>query len=278
MSRSSLTATVVFAAFSAVLPFSAVAQIIPNAPGQEEGWNFRLDFGLMAAPKYWGDNEYQLNALPGIRLTYGETFFASINEGVGVNVIRRGPFRAGALMRYDFGRDEDGDSTFRIAGGGTDDLIGLGDVDGTVELGGFIQYGFENFDAYIEVLQGLGGHEGLVGRARVDYKTVLTGFGAPAFFSIGPTIDFASSDYTGAYFDVNAAQSAASGLAMYDAGGGITSYGINAALTMPITQRAAITALAGWEVLAGDVADSSLVRERGSRNQGRLGLFTGFQF
>ncbi|MEB8387300.1 MipA/OmpV family protein [Rhodobacteraceae bacterium KMM 6894] len=265
-------------AFATVLPVNAVAQIVPNAPPNDEGWNLRLDFGLMATPKYRGDNDYQISALPGVRLSYGDTFFASVNEGIGFNLIRSGPWRAGPIMRYDFGRDEDGDSIFRISGDRTDDLKGLGDVDGTVELGGFIEYDLGQFKTYLEVRQGLGGHEGIVGRAKVDYKTVFRSFGPPAFFSIGPIITFASSDYTSAYFDVNAAQSAASGLTVYDAGGGLTSYGINAALTMPITDRAAITAIAGWDVLTGDVADSSLVRERGSRNQGRFGVFTGFRF
>lgn len=278
MSRSLISATALCAACAIALPVSATAQVFSTDPLNDEGWNLRLDFGLMAAPKYLGDDDYQISALPGLRLSYGDTFFASVNEGVGLNLINTGPWRAGPMLRYDFGRDQDGDSLFRISGGGTSDLQGLGDVDGTTEIGGFVEYSLDQFEAYLELRQGLGGHDGMVGSARVDYKTMLRGFGPPAFFSVGPTVSFASSQYTSAYFDVNAVQSAASGLTMYDAGGGITSYGINAALTLPITQRAAITAIAGWDVLTGDVGDSSLVRERGSRHQGRIGVFTGLRF
>lgn len=258
---------------------AAWAQTFPEAPRTDQGWNVRLDFGLLAAPKYYGDDDYQISALPGVRVGYGDIFFASINEGIGFNLIRGGNLRAGPILRYDFGRDQDGSSLFRVSGGGTSDLIGLGDVDGTVELGGFVEYSVSQFEAYLEIRQGLdGGHDGMIGSARLDYKTTLRGFGPPAFLSVGPTITFASSEYNSAFFDVNAAQSAASGLAVYNAGGGINSYGISASLTMPVSQTAAITAIAGYDVLSGDVGDSSLVQQRGSRDQARFGIFTGFQF
>lgn len=255
------------------------AQTFPEQTRSDPGWNVRLDFGLLAAPKYYGDDDYQISALPSVRVGYGDIFFASVNEGIGFNLVRTGTLRAGPILRYDFGRDQDGDSLFRVSGGGTNDLVGLGDVDGTVELGGFVEYSANQFEAYLEVRNGLGGgHDGMIGSARFDYKTTINGFGPPAFFSVGPTISFASSDYNEAFFDVNAAQSAASGLAVYNAGGGINSYGLSAALTIPVSQTAAITAIAGYDVLSGDVGDSSLVQQRGSRSQGRFGVFTGFQF
>jgi len=266
-------------AFAVGTPVAGLAQTFPTAPETDQGWKLTLGFGLLASPKYYGDDDYQISPLPGIRVNYGDIFFASVNEGIGFNLIRSGNLRAGPILRYDFGRDDDGSSFFRISGGGTDDLVGLGDVDGTIELGGFVEYSLSQFEAYMEIRQGLdGGHDGVIGSARVDYKTTLRGFGPPAFFSVGPTVRFASSGYTGAYFDVNAVQSAASGLAVYDAGGGIVSYGLSAALTIPVSQTAAITAIASYDVLSGDVGDSSLVQQRGSRNQARFGVFTGFQF
>lgn len=270
-----------YAAMALVVSFpsTATAQIFPTQTKIESGWSVRLDFGLMAAPKYYGDDDYQISALPGIRVTYGDTFFASINEGIGFNLINNGGLRAGPILRYDFGRDQDGDGMFSISGGGTNDLVGLGDVDGTFELGGFVEYELNQFEAYLEVRQGLdGGHDGMVGLARLDYKTTIRTAGPPAFLSIGPTMRFSNSGYTSAYFDVNAAQSAASGLAVYNAGGGIMSYGLSAALTIPITKNAAITAISGYDRLTGDVGNSSLVRQRGSRGQAQFGIFTGFQF
>ena len=277
MKNTSIGAAFLGATFA--LATFATAQTYPTSPENQGGWEVRLDFGLLAAPKYLGDDDYQISAVPGLRVSYGDTFFASVNEGIGYNLINSGNLRAGPILRYDFGRDQEGENTFRISGGGTSDLFGLGDVDGTVELGGFVAYNLAQFEAYMEVRQGLGGgHDGLVGLARVDYKTTIQTNGPPLFFSVGPTISFAGSEYTSAYFDVNAAQSAASGLGVYDAGGGVTSYGVSAALTLPISQTAAITAIAGYDRLTGDVGDSTLVRTRGSRNQSVFGVFTGFQF
>lgn len=263
---------------AAVLAWGA-AGAQAETPPAPEGWSVTLAFGAIAAPKYLGDDDYELSLRPGFRVAYGDRFFASVEEGIGYNAINTDTWRVGPILRYDFGRDQDGDNPFRVSGGGTNDLAGLGDVDGTVELGGFAERDFGDFTARLELRQGLGGgHEGLVGEAGVTYRTILRGLGAPVFLSVGPNLQFASSDYVSAFFDVNAAQSAASGLAVYDAGGGITSYGIGSALIYPLGDRVAIVGFADYDILAGDVADSSLVRQRGSRHQGRFGLFTTYRF
>ena len=48
MSRFSLPAVATVAALATALPVSVSAQIFPNAPRDDDGWNLQLDFGLMA--------------------------------------------------------------------------------------------------------------------------------------------------------------------------------------------------------------------------------------
>jgi MipA family protein len=257
-----------------VAPLSLEAQ----AKDMPQGWSFTVGAGMVYAPVYLGADSYALSALPNIRITYADKFFFSINDGVGYNVINQGGWRIGPIGRYDFGRSEDGDSPFRIAGEKTDDLRGLGDIDGTVELGGFLEYSFDRFTAKVELRQGVNGHEGFVGDAEVRYSQEITGLGRPIILSVGPNLKFAGSNYNGAYFGIDAGQSARSGLARYDAGAGVVSYGVGGAVIVPIRDAISMAVFAGYNRLASEAADSPLVKTRGSNNQAAIGISVGYAF
>ncbi len=258
----------------ALTPLSAQAQDAKT----DKGWQLSIGAGVVAAPTYLGDDDYQLLAIPNVRLTYADRFFASPFEGIGYNVINTKGWRVGPIAKYNFGRDEDGDSPLRIAGDKTDDLRGLGDIDGTVELGGFSEYSYGNLLGKIELRQGLSGHEGFIGEAALQYRTGFTLFGRRAAVAAGPKLVFGDDSYNSAYFDVNAQQSAASGLSQFDAEGGLISYGVQSSLSLSITDAVSLIGFAGYDRLAGDAADSSLVQERGSENQARIGVTLNYTF
>lgn len=245
---------------------------------KQHGWNVSAGGGFIAAPSYLGDDEYQFMAVPNIRVTYDDKFFASIQDGAGYNIVNNENWRIGPLVRYDFGRDEDGDSTFRIGGEDTDDLRGLGDVDGTAELGAFIEYKMQPLYAKVEILQGVGGHEGMTGTASLQYKGRTQLQQKAILYALGPKIKFADSNYHQAYFGVNADQSLASGLSKYDADSGLLSYGIGASVIMPITDQTSSVFFMSYERLGEEAANSSLVEQRGSEDQGMAGLFINYTF
>ena len=247
-----------------------------SAKDWRSGWAFSVSAGTLISPAYLGADEYQVSVFPNLSVQYEDLFFASL-EGVGFNLIRQNGFRAGPIARYDFGRDEDGSNPLGF-GGETDDLKGFGDVDGTVELGGFVEYSYRQFSARVELRQGVGGHEGLVGEAGLKYGNSFSAFGRPVFFELGPEITFADDTYNSAFFDVSAAQSAASGLSEFDAGGGVNTYGFHASLVVPLTDKVSLIGFGGVDQLTGDIADSSLVRERGSETQGIAGIMLNYRF
>ncbi|MDF1720789.1 MAG: MipA/OmpV family protein [Minwuia sp.] len=265
-------------AMLATVPQIAAAEGPQAKPPKPAGWQFSVGLGAIAAPKYLGDNAYSLSVVPDIRVAWSDRFFASVGQGVGYNVINADGWRAGPILKYDFGRDEDGSSPFSLSDGDTNDLRGLGDVDGTFELGGFVEYTYANVAAKLELRQGIGGHEGLIGDAELKYKRAFKLGQSRAIVTFGPELAFGSSNYMSTYFDVNAAQAAASGLTAFDADGGLLSYGIGGSLTYLVTQRVAVTWFAGYDRLTGDAADSSLVKERGSANQFGGGLFVSYTF
>jgi outer membrane protein len=56
------------------------------------------------------------------------------------------------------------------------------------------------------------------------------------------------------------------------------SYGVSGALILPLTDHVSTFVFGGYDRLAGDAAKSSLVEDRGSPNQGTLGLFLSYEF
>lgn len=58
-----------------------------------------------------GSKNLSLSLFPDLRVTYRDVFFASVLEGVGLNLINDSGWRAGPLVKLRFGRDEDSHSS-----------------------------------------------------------------------------------------------------------------------------------------------------------------------
>ena len=255
---------------------AAVAQERQEA----NGWSVTVGAGSLYSPTYEGDDDYSLSILPNVQLKYGDRFFASVQEGVGYNLANRENLQAGPIARVRFSRDEDGDQTFAVSGGRTNDLRGLGDVDTSIELGGFAEYKIADFIVGAEVRQAVSGHEGLVADLDARWGGVFTAFGPPVIWSAGPRARFTDDQYTSTYFGVTPAQAIASGLPEYRAGGGLYSYGVGGTAILPLSKDGAWSAvfLASYDKLSGDVADAPLVQQRGDDAQATFGAFVSYTF
>jgi outer membrane protein len=99
-------------------------------------------------------------------------------------------------------------------------------------------------------------------------------------WSVGPRAKLVDDSYNSAYFSVDAAQSVASGLPVFEAGGGLHSYGIGATAIIPLTTDNTWSAVvvAGYDRLEGDAADNPLVQLRGSEDQASIGVFVSYRF
>lgn len=247
-------------------------------PVQDDGWSLSIGAGALFSPNYLGDDAYSLAVVPYIRVKHGDRFFASVEEGVGYNLINQVNFRAGPLATIEFGREEDEGNPFRVIGDRTTDLIGLGDVDISFSLGGFAEVDFGSLTASARLGQAVSGHDGLTGEIGLRYGGTLTGYGPPVIYSFGPRINFGDNTYHDAFFSVDAVQSAASGLTVFDASSGIVSYGLSGTAIIPLSDEITMTAFGNLSRLSGDAADSSLVTERGAPNQAFIGLATAYTF
>jgi outer membrane protein len=157
------------------------------------------------------------------------------------------------------------------------DLRGLGDVGWTLEAGAFAEYWPVRWlRGRVELRQGIGGHTGLVSDLAADLVMPVT---PQLTLSGGPRLMLASAAATSPYFGITPAQSAASGLPVYTAGGGgLHAFGAGSQARYEWSPQWATHMFIEYQRLAGDAANSPLVVQRGSRDQIQVGIGATYSF
>ena len=227
--------------------------------------NLQAGGAAAIAPKYEGSKEYQVRGFPIIApagtqnaAEAGPVQFRGVDD-IRWRALRFGGFELGPLAGYRFGRDEDDAAR----------LSGLGDVDGGVVVGAFAAYDFGGFKPFVSYHHQVTGTD-TGGLVRFGAETRM-----PAAMGIAMTVvagaSYATESYADAYFTVTATQSAASGLAAYDAGAGFKDVYAGLAVDVPLTDRVSLKAGARYAHLLGDAAGSSIV-ETEHQLSGMLGL------
>lgn len=233
----------------------------------ERGWLVTLGGGAQVIPKYPGSDEVGIApmVIGGLRREGSPLPIDAPDESWGFGFL-------GHASRFDFG------PAVRFHSKREDADVGapVGEVDFTIEAGAFAQvYLTPNIRVRVEGRRGFGGYEGWNGDILLDF--VATD-GDNYVFTIGPRARIADGNYHDAYFGVTPAASLATGLPVYDPGGGFHSVGVAAGLTHMLGRNWGIYGYAGYDRLVGDAADSPIVRNFGSRSQlsGGIGLFFTF--
>jgi outer membrane scaffolding protein for murein synthesis (MipA/OmpV family) len=238
-------------------------------PPAEQGWRIDLGAAVLAYPLYPGSKIERVLPIPSIEAHYSDRFFASVREGVGYNLFRWRGFEAGPVANFAFPRYE---SDKRAA------LKGLGNVDLTLEAGGFVRYNFGQYaTAKIEARQGLNGHQGLVVDTSLDLNAPPL-FNNRLFLSAGPRLSYYDHSYAQAFFGITPSQSVQSGYAPFRPDDGVKAGGGLAAVYL-ITDRVTWTAFGEFGRLSGDIANSPIVRSPyGARNQYTVGSALTYRF
>ena len=274
------TINTITATLLAILPVSLFAQDAAEDTFAGHDIFFTISGGVVSAPSFLGSGETSVYAFPNISVAIGDRLDISLLDGVSYDVYKDDFLSVGAVLTYDFGReDAPSDHDLQLSEIARPEITGLGDIEETAEIGAYIEHSFGNFQAKLEVRKGVdGGHDGVVGDLDVTYNAPVDLFGRESVISFGPTASFSDDSYASTFFDVSAAKSAASGISEYDADGGITSYGLHASAFVPLNQNVSIVGFAAFDQLTGDVGDSSIVQERGSDKQTTAGLVLNYTF
>lgn len=233
--------------FSAGIPLQKLFQDdIPD-------WQVRLGAAAMVRPRYDGSFEYIVVGGPSIDIRYRDLAFASIGEGLGVNLLRGRNWRAGVALTYNLGRRGQEDSPH---------LDGMGNINPAPEAKLFAEYAVSKefpLVLRIDARRSLGGSDGWVGD--IGAYMPLPGSSEKFFWFAGPTVTLADSRYMNAWYGVSASQARA-GRPEYHARGGIKSYGFGVTSVWYFAKHW----FASWDVvisqLTGDAADSPITRKK----------------
>jgi outer membrane protein len=228
-----------------------ISEEINEAPGYEDPedaqrqWALSLGVAGGVAPDYEGSDDYEFGFGPNIAFSWRDRIFYK-GKSLGANLLKTKNLKAGPILSWTSGRDEDDNNR----------LTGLGDVDSSIEAGGFIAYRMKPMRFRMEIRQDVNsGHEGalveLSGGTGLPFDKPLV------FLSLGAT--WASDDYMENFFGIDAQQSAASGLQEYSAESGIKDVNLGLTAGYSITNRWRVGGKLEYKRLVGDAEDSPIV-------------------
>lgn len=215
-------------------------------------WRVVLGAAAEARPLYEGAQSTLVQGGPVINIRYRDLAFASVGEGLGVNLLHGKNYRAGVLLGYDLGRRVSDDYT---------DLRGLGDIGRAPVVKVFASYAVSaSFPLVLRgnVRQIVGGADGVL--ADLGAYLPLPGSSKKLILFAGPSITYADHRYMQKEFGVTAAQASASGYPRYDPSAGATAAGLGFSATVFITGHWLINADAAVNQLLGSARDSPITR------------------
>ena len=252
-----------FAIFGMALSSAADAQ---SEGGDKEPLRTRVALGPQLKPSFPGSDSYVVRPLIDLSRARGDGQFRfeAPDESFGFALMRTNGFSFGTSLGYE------GSRTVENVG------AALPRVGSTIEAGGFVQYEFtEALRLRTEVRKGLGGHKGIIATVSGDY---VIRDGDRQLISIGPRVTLSDNRYQDAFFSVADVDSGLSGLAAYNAGGGVQAVGATAAFIQQLTPKWGIYSYARYDRLVGDAANSPIVRTLGSRDQFSGGIALSYTF
>jgi outer membrane protein len=231
-------------------------------------WYIKVGGAILNAPKFEGASKREFAFQPMISVGKAgpSARFSSRNDNISWAFLDNDSFRAGAAGKLIWGRDGDTHPAIR----------GMSEVKFGGEAGVFAEvYPTDFLRLRAEVRHGIRSHDGVVADLAADAFMDVTD---TIQISGGPRASWASAGYFDAYYGVDAAEAAASGLTPYSPGSGMKSWGVGGAVTWKTTEQLTTSVFAEYQRLAGPAADSSLVQERGSKDQLLIGASASYRF
>jgi outer membrane protein len=253
-------------AWIALVPAWTVASAQESSAPENRDLRVRLGLGAQVRPEFYGGDKTEVAPLWEFDIARGDDQFSfeAPDDSFAIDLVSDSGFSFGPAVNLERSRKN------------KDVGANVGKVKATIEAGAFAQYDVsENFRTRLEVRQGIGGHEGLVGSAGAD---MVWRDGDNYVFSVGPRLLFSNARYQRAFFGVTPAAALATGLPAYQPDGGIHAAAATSGLVYQFTKEFGMFGFARYERLVGDAAKSPIVRQLGSRNQASAGLGLTYTF
>jgi outer membrane scaffolding protein for murein synthesis (MipA/OmpV family) len=229
--------------------------MIPEA----QAGQYSIGGGIGVQPDYEGSSDYELVPVPAGQAKFDNGMYVKLlGLNLKANLIPSNFWRLGPVYNY---RQERGD----VENNRVDRMRDISDAN---EFGIFGGFEWENWYVFLDILGDTGNaYDGYYGTLKGGYNWIMSKEWA---LSIGGFTTYADDDYMSTYFGVNAADSAASGLPIYDADEGFKDVGLDLGVNWAFAQRWNLRGLLQVKQLVGDADDDSPVVDEGSETQ----LFT----
>jgi outer membrane scaffolding protein for murein synthesis (MipA/OmpV family) len=222
----------------------------PNLPD----WRVVLGMGGEHKPLYDGSALTRTQAGPVINIRYKDLAFASVGEGLGLNLIHGEHYRGGVALCYDLGRYESQDVSH---------LSGLGDIKRAPGIKAFFSYAVsKSFPMVVraDVRQIIGGADGAV--ADLSAYLPLPGSSQHFIMFAGPSFTAADHKFMQREFGVTTTQSVASGYPIYDTHAGANAVGFGFSATGFLTRHWLINLDSAANHLLGSASESPITQRR----------------
>jgi MipA family protein len=233
--------------------------------------SFTIAVGAAAVPDYEGADSYDLIPAAAIRGRVAGMDFWSSGLKLYLDVFGRPAdgidFDGGPIVGLRFNR------TGKIK----DDAVdALSELDTAVEVGGFgglswhgLTNPYDTLSFRLDYLADVGGaHKSNLITPSISFSTPLS---RTFYVGASASAEWAGDGYADYYYSVSPAESLASGLAIFEADGGMKEWklGLTAvsAFSGDLTHGWSVFGSGSYARLVGDFADSPLVDDRGSANQ-----------
>jgi outer membrane protein len=256
-----------------IAPLMALALGMALFPPAARAADTTIGFGLGVAPSFPGARDVIAVPLPSLEIAGDRVTWRTNNFGLEAGVSLGGAVSAGPILRLDAGRG----SLFAV----NDVVVSrLARVKAAPEAGGFVEIGGAlttswQWNGRVSLVQGFGaGHGGLLGEASVG---VLIPAGRSATIAVSMQASWQNRRYAQAYFGVDAAGAARSGLPAFQAGAGLRDLGLGAVYSRSLSRRWSLSVLAALGRMQGAAQRSPIVRERGRAWQPVAGLALSYQ-
>ena len=265
-SISIIAAIGLFAASPALAQESAP---LPPGPGRDAD-GFTIGLGAGFVPDYEGSDDYRIIPGGAIRGKVGNISFSTRGLYLFVDVISGGSdvdFDLGPIAGLRLNRSS------KIK----DDVVDLlPELDSAFEVGGFAGVSFHGltnpYDTLafrLDAVKDIGdAHGSTVITPNLEFSTPLS---RSLFMGASLSADFVSNDFADYYYSITPVDALASGLAPFDADGGMKSWKIgllaNYSLSGDLLHGWSLFGTANYSHLLGDMKDSPIVDDRGSASQ-----------
>lgn len=239
----------------ALLSLNAQAQTAPMpgaATTTTSDWTFMAGAAAASGPSYIGASKTKTLAIPTFDVRYRDWFFITPLRGIGVEVELLQGLKGSASVGASFDAREAKDDAR---------LNGLGDIGMVPAINLGLDYAAGKAFVKGKLISRVGNsnERGTLFEVDAGYNVVASRSGV---LGLGLQAKAMDNTYASNFFGVSAQQSAASGLPVFNASGGVASVGAFVQAIVPVSDRWTIFGRAAYSTLQNDAANGPITVER----------------